>query len=187
MSSGHEFSRVLFFFRRAHMIACDEDTAEAQIGPPPLVALCRFRHHSRTAPFLHRSAATRKHYSQPHCVRIKKGLPLSTTVRRPSHHLHIKNKPTDAAHRSLQTKTSRSAAIAPFARQDNQTANRISLRNCHPHKHHQKRRDPCDNTLPNDHAQRPSPAQFTLHTGNRSNTRRIKQAKYQKRQRRYRR
>lgn len=179
MSSGHEFSGVLFFFRRAHMIACDEDTAETQIDPPsqcydppPLVALCRFRHHSRTAPFLHRSAAVRKHYSPPHCVRVKTGLPLSKT---------------DAAHRSLQTKTSRPTAIAPFARQDNQTANLISLRNCHPHKHHQKCRDPCDNTLPNDHAQRPSPAQFTLHTSNRSNTRRIKQTKYQKRQRRYRR
>lgn len=61
MSSGHEFSGVLFFFRRAHMIVCDEDTAEAQIGPPsqcydPLRHFCIAR---RTVPF---------QTSQPHCA-----------------------------------------------------------------------------------------------------------------------
>lgn len=164
------------------MIACDEDTAEAQIGPPsqrydPLRHFCIAR---RTVPF---------QTSQPHCaisaqiccgpqallaaaLRTRQNRPPAVKDRRPP---------------LLASKASRSAAIVPFARQDNQTANRISLRNCHPHKHHEKCSDPCDNALPNDHAQRPSPAQFTLHTSNRSNTRRIKQTKYQKRQRRYRR
>lgn len=106
MSSGHEFSGVLFFFRRAHMIACDEDTTETQIDPPsqcydPLRHFCIAR---RTVPF---------QTSQPHCaisaqiccgpqallaaaLRTRQNRPPAVKDRRPPHHLHIKNKPPTA-------------------------------------------------------------------------------------------